>query len=676
MNTTFIEIIKTKLYELIDGNIEPLKITIQNEYSSLLEYYSDLEKCLLYEMIYQMNRNIKYNISKPHKFDNVINKNNQLYVSIHDTDITINDLIIVSNTNKINYKSIDNYAIISQSDLKFKNRNKLLFLTKNNNFNLDSLYYTICTNLTTFSRIYSTLNTSNFSNKIYQSIIKPNQEYNNKKSKIKPLTIKNKHWNESQSNAIKNVISNASGLHIIHGPPGTGKTFTLLGIIYNLISKKKVKQLLLTTTCNLTIAELTLKVLTLNDIFKEGDILVVGQLQHIDPRIQKHCIYSYLKTYMTLFDEIYNTISKWSKQELQNNNNLFDKKDNFDNFDNLFEESEIEDHTVIIEQWINTTKKLHIMPFIKKGKTIIKLYDSLINYNKEHILLILSTWFEKDYILKQLITNSKIILSTISSSGNELICNYNFSTVIIDEAAQALQSETLICLREKTKTLILIGDHLQREGFVQTTRNITSNYNKSLMKRYINLGYPMIMLNEQFRMHPEIAMFPSRYIYCNKLINSPDLQINNKLEPYTIYNVSGTENKDTYGSYYNTAEIDKLINLIPDYLKKYNEESIVIITPYQAQKTHAYNYLSMNNFNNIRVYTVDDYQGQESEVVFLLTVRTNNIGFLNELSRLNVSLTRAKDSFIIICNIKTLIKDPHWKELINDAKNRNIIKDN
>ena len=670
--TSFIEIIKTKLFELIDNNIEPLKITINNEYSSLLEYYADLEKCLLYEIIYQINRNIKYNISKSQQFNNIIHKNKHFYISLSDTDLTINDLILVSNTKIIDYTSIDNYAIItSHTDLKFNNKHKLVFLTENNNFNSNELYYINCTNLTTFSRIYTTLNNSNFDNKIYQSIIKPNQEYSNKKSRIKPLTIKNKQWNESQSNAIKSIISNSNGLHIIHGPPGTGKTFTLLGIIYNLISKKKIKQLLLTTTCNLTIAELTLKVLTLHDIFKEGDVLVVGQLEHIDSRIQKYCIYSYLKIYMAFFKDLYVTINKWSKQELKKSEV---SNDIFDNFDNLFKESEIENPKDSIDKWVSNVKKLYIMPSIKKGKELIKLDDSLINYNKDNILLILDTWFNKDYILKQLLNNSIIVLSTTSSSGSDLLCNYDFKTVIIDEAAQALQSETLICLRKNIKSLILIGDHLQREGFVQTTRNITSNYNKSLMKRYINLGYPIIMLNEQFRMHPEIALFPSRYIYNNKLINSPDLKINNKLEPYTVYNIKGNEIKDQYGSFYNISEIDKLIELIPNYLQFYKEESIVIITPYQSQKTNVYNYLSMNNYNHIKVYTVDDYQGQESEVVFLLTVRTNNIGFLNELSRLNVALTRAKDSFIIICNIDALMKEPHWKELLIDAEKRKLLK--
>ena len=81
------------------------------------------------------------------------------------------------------------------------------------------------------------------------------------------------------------------------------------------------------------------------------------------------------------------------------------------------------------------------------------------------------------------------------------------------------------------------------------------------MKRYIDLKYPMIMLNEQFRMHPEISRFPAKYIYNNKLINSPGLVIKNKMEPYKLYNVFGEE-QNAADSFYNTTEILRSLEII------------------------------------------------------------------------------------------------------------------
>ena len=97
------------------------------------------------------------------------------------------------------------------------------------------------------------------------------------------------------------------------------------------------------------------------------------------------------------------------------------------------------------------------------------------------------------------------------------------------------------------------------------------------------------------------------------------------------------------------------------------------VNTYQAQKALFISELNANNYKKIKVYTVDDYQGQESNVILFSTVRSGKeIGFLNELTRLNVSLTRAKDCFRIIGCFETLSRDIHWNELVNDAKNRNL----
>ena len=669
MELPFIDSVRLQLQSLIQNKSVPKLETIVNEsYSSLEYYYSDLEQCLLYEMIYQINRNIKYNLEKTKTFLSVKKKNRNIYVKMKNTDFSINDLIIIGNES-INKNNVCHYAIVTNhTEINCNGHHKLCFLSDIPDTS-QCIKFITCTNMTTFSRIYSTFKESN-SNELHQKMITFNEDPPKKKSRIKPLKLNGKEYNESQCNAIKNVLSNLEGLHIIHGPPGTGKTYTLLGIIYNLFMKRKAKQILLTTTCNLTIAELTLKVLTLSGTINEEDVLVVGQLQYIDPRIHKYCIYTFVKMYTDLFDDIYKKIKLFNKQETKEED-IFDC---FDTFDETIAEP-LEDKQMLIDSWIQIIQNLPIIPFIK-GKSCLYTLDKLLHSytnDNELILKVLNKWSSHDFIMRQLLNKSKIILSTLSSSGSEMLRSYPFSTIIIDEAAQALQSETLIALRKETKTLVLIGDHLQREGFVQSTKTIKSGYSRSLMKRYIDLKYPMIMLNEQFRMHPEIASFPARYIYNNKLINSPGLVIKNQLDPYRLYNVFGEEQKDTYGSFYNVTEILRSLELITEILKKYNQEDIVIITPYQAQKGLFISELNDNNYKKIKVYTVDDYQGQESNVILFSTVRAGcEIGFLNELSRLNVSLTRAKDCFRIIGCFETLQKDIHWNELVGDAKKRNL----
>eukprot|EP01084_Bolivina_argentea_P021208 39386_1 len=287
---------------------------------------------------------------------------------------------------------------------------------------------------------------------------------------------------------------------------------------------------------------------------------------------------------------------------------------------------------------------------------------------------------------------------TINATGTkhgklEKVTPFDFS--LFDECCQMRETETLIALQYCYRS-VLIGDPKQLQAtilYYGKYRNLLLNSLFIRIEKYIE----PIMLSEQYRMNVEISAFPSKYFYNNKLLNGDNVKNGEKnklfhgdksgeFKPYLFFDIIGVEEKRS-NSLINLSEIDCIENMMNKFIKheEYLKEikNIGIITPYLAHKQLIV--LKLMNIKKflfekyrilIECVTVDEFQGSERDIIIFSCVRSNyasNIGFLNDNSRLNVAITRAKYALWIIGNGSCLQSDATWKALLEDVRNRNLM---
>jgi len=266
---------------------------------------------------------------------------------------------------------------------------------------------------------------------------------------------------------------------------------------------------------------------------------------------------------------------------------------------------------------------------------------------------------------------------------------YNFEYVVIDEAAQALEPETLLPLLYHAEKVILAGDHKQLGPLVKSKQGIAANFGQSLFERLASRIQP-IMLLKQYRMHPTIANFPSAQFYNNMLITDDSclrtghssFKWPQKGHPNFFYHVEGKEEVPSLReSYFNRKEgdvIKKLIQRLGNSGVK--ARSIAVLTPYHGQKVYLQDLQDRKAIaREVEIESVDGFQGREKDYIIISCVRSNQelgLGFLNDERRLNVAITRAKNGLIICGNAKVLEKDKLWKKMIIHYKaNNSFIED-
>ena len=281
---------------------------------------------------------------------------------------------------------------------------------------------------------------------------------------------------------------------------------------------------------------------------------------------------------------------------------------------------------------------------------------------------------ERQQIEEEILKNSQVILTTNSSAGSIILSDIQFHIAIIDEASQATIPSTLIPIN-KAEKFILIGDHKQLPPVVSS--NNTKYLSKSLFEELIE-NYPQQSqeLLIQYRMNEILMTFPNKKFYGNKLKCSKlskDNYMTTVLEKYDssspliFIDTSKYENNKEFSldshSYKNNLESEIVLEIINMYLdKKINPQDIGVISPYSKQVR-----LIKEKAKNISVKSVDGFQGGEKDIIIISLVRSNeekNIGFLDDMRRLNVSLTRAKKKLIVIGNKETLQSNKDYKEFI------------
>ena len=295
---------------------------------------------------------------------------------------------------------------------------------------------------------------------------------------------------------------------------------------------------------------------------------------------------------------------------------------------------------------------------------------------------------------REILDAADVICTTCSSSADRRLHSYEFQTVLIDEATQAVEPECLIPIVRGCRQLVLVGDHKQLGPVVLNRKVADAGMNLSLFERLVILGVKPRRLEVQYRMHPALSEFPSNMFYDGMLQNGVSaherLRRNVAIPwpvpnmPMMFYQNLGQEEISASGtSYLNRTEASSVEKLVTTLLKAgVAAEHIGVVTPYEGQRNFVINYMQLHGsmmkdaYRNVEVASVDAFQGREKDYIIVSCVRSNSslgIGFLSDPRRLNVALTRARFGLILIGNPRILCKNPLWYHLLVHFKDRNLL---
>lgn len=296
-------------------------------------------------------------------------------------------------------------------------------------------------------------------------------------------------------------------------------------------------------------------------------------------------------------------------------------------------------------------------------------------------------------IQQEILDGAHVICATLSGSGHEMFqgLNIEFETVIIDEAAQSIELSALIPLKYGCSKCILVGDPKQLPPTVLSREAARFQYEQSLFVRMqANSPNDVHLLDTQYRMHPEISLFPSTAFYDAKLLDGSGMaELRTRpwhrstiLGPYRFFDVQGTQQSAPRGhSLINLAEIEvalRLFERLTTDCRDYDFKGKVgIITPYKSQLRELRSRFAQKYgdsvLTTVEFNTTDAFQGRESEIIIFSCVRASfsgGIGFLSDIRRMNVGITRAKSSLWVLGNSQSLMRGEFWGHLIRDAMTR------
>ncbi|ODV84733.1 hypothetical protein CANARDRAFT_28879 [[Candida] arabinofermentans NRRL YB-2248] len=510
--------------------------------------------------------------------------------------------------------------------------------------------------------------------------------------------------NDSQALAIAGTIQN-DGFSLIQGPPGTGKTKTILGIIgYVLtslanqpattisypgkaepsaIAKKKI---LICAPSNAAVDELVLRLMggiknASGQAFSPS-VVRLGRSDAVHSQVKKTTLEELVDAELTVMNN--------------NNNNRDDSKIKEEHRKCVEERNrlraELSAGTLSVDDIIKTELKLQEV--VQRRKELGKRLDqareqSAISYRNREI--------ERRNIQFRILNSAQVVCSTLSGSAHDVLASMSmsFDTVVIDEAAQCIELSAIIPLRYGCKKCIMVGDPNQLPPTVLSQKAASFNYEQSLFVRMQkNHRASIYLLDVQYRMHPEISRFPSKEFYNSKLLDGPGMaDMNAKpwhksplFTPYRFFDVKGKqEQNEKSKSLFNWSEGKVALEIVNYLFDKYQDINwtgmIAIISPYKEQvrlirdmfiKEFGFQITKEIDFN-----TIDGFQGQEKEIVLFSCVRAegNSIGFLADIRRMNVALTRARSSLWILGSRGSLYSNKTWKRLIEDADTRQLVSD-
>jgi superfamily I DNA and/or RNA helicase len=434
----------------------------------------------------------------------------------------------------------------------------------------------------------------------------------------------NAELNEYQNEAVK-AVAGVERMGIIHGPPGTGKTTTLVALI-NYLSKHQ-KKILVTASSNNAVDLLAKKLYQ-----KKLPVLRVGNVSRID-------------------DDLV---------DITVNEKLRNHKD-----------------------WQHIKKvKIEAEEARRQAKKFKRTFKSADRQNRKTMFQEskeLKRWARdlEDKLLDTIISESSIICSTLIGASNRMIDDLLFDTVIIDEASQALEPECWNVML-KAKRVIFAGDHLQLPPTVKSPEAIKLGLSTTLLDRMSGVIKHSYLLHEQYRMNDEILAFSNQQFYDNKLFSNlvcKDKKIEADEPAVTFIDTSGCGFDEKLNpesrSLSNEGEFFILREHFLSKKSIYSEHSIGIISPYAQQVRDIREKLTdEEEFRGIdlTVNSIDGFQGQEKDIIYISLVRSNDkgeIGFLKDTRRINVALTRARMKLIIIGDGATLSQEKIYSDLMD-----------
>jgi superfamily I DNA and/or RNA helicase len=443
--------------------------------------------------------------------------------------------------------------------------------------------------------------------------------------------------NQFQNNAVNKILS-ANELSIVHGPPGTGKTTTLVQAIKALV-KQENQRILVVAPSNTAVDLLSEK------LSEEGlNVLRVGNPARVSERLQK------LTLEAKMADHDYLKETKKLRKQAQEFKNMAHK------YKRSFGKSERDQRKALFDE----------------AHRIMKEVDNT-----------------EQYIIDDVLSKTQVVTATLVGANHYTVRNLTYQTLVIDEAGQALEPACWIPIL-KAQKVILAGDHCQLSPTIKSNEAAKNGLNQTLLEKCIE-HHPaaVTLLEEQYRMNSNIMGYSSLVFYQDKLKAHSSVAESLLFEgdtPLLFIDTAGCgfEEKLEGTSSTNPDEAAFTFKHIHSYVETlrgknfhtHNFPSMAVISPYKQQinllKEQFDHSTDLQQYQeNISVNTIDSFQGQERDVVYISLTRSNDkgeIGFLSDIRRMNVAMTRARKKLVVIGDSATLAQHLFYANFIEYAE--------
>lgn len=432
-----------------------------------------------------------------------------------------------------------------------------------------------------------------------------------------PLHYYNNRLNQSQQQAVQAIVQNET-VAIVHGPPGTGKTTTLIEAIKQLTQQGK--KIAVAAPSNTAVDNIITGLLKQNI-----NVLRVGNTSKVSDAIFPHTPEGKLQNSKQLKEikELKKRAEEFRRMALK--------------YKRSFGKAEREQRNLLFKE-------------VKQIRTTIKQLQA---YNEE-----------------KLFTEASVIAGTPIGLSDSHLHKLQFDTLIIDEAGQCIEPLAW-CIIPLAPSLVLAGDHWQLPPTVLSNEAAVKGLNISILETSITRLPQVYLLNTQYRMRQAIAGFSSNYFYNNQLLSATHLA-NSGNHLYFI---------DTAGAGYNEEQGPDGVSLqnngelkIAQYLIEVHAlapQQTAFISPYAGQTMAAKEQLPAG----IKISTIDSFQGQEKQNVILSLVRSNDdnmIGFLKDYRRMNVAITRAQETLFVIGDSATIGADAFYSRFLEYVEKNGV----
>ena len=448
---------------------------------------------------------------------------------------------------------------------------------------------------------------------LFQRIHSTKESSANESESFPSLEWENNCLNESQQQAISAIVLGNDSIRLVHGPPGTGKTTTLVEAVFQLC--KENKRILVSAPSNAAVDHFAQQ---LHRRHPKIELLRIGNNSKVTEAILPFTPEGKLKN------------SKEEKEVKRLKIQAEELRRMAHQYKRHFGKEERDQRNLIL----------------KEVKQLRKQIRDIQEYNED-------TLFEK----------AQVILGTPMAISDKFKSEYiTFDTLIIDEAGQCLEplAWSIFPFSER---IVLAGDHFQLPPTLLSQEAVQLGFNKSILEVCTESLAEFNLLNIQYRMKEPIAEFSNRYFYQGKVQTASSLQSAD--QHLFFYDTAGADCEEESGedgtSLVNKGEAMAISKLITYF--NFSPENTVLISPYSGQVSYLRELLP-----EFKVSTIDSYQGQEAENVLISLVRSNNdgtIGFLKDYRRMNVAMTRAQIKLLVIGDSATLGSDDFYAQFLD-----------